>query len=147
MRHSPVLAVDPADLDAEDRERLETAVDHAERTGTLDLDSLPQPIREQLAFAMDALRRGESVAAVADGKPLTSTEAAKLLGMSRSHLARLCEAGSIENFTIGNALRVPASEVMRILNERATAKAEARDAAATAEQRRRDRAARAAGIV
>ncbi len=88
-------------------------------------------MRTQFRFALDAFARGETVAAVANGKPLTSNEAAKLLGMSRTHLARLCEEGRIESFAVGNALRIPADEVMRILTERGRAKTDARAAAAT----------------
>ena len=104
-------------------------------------------MREQLLFAVEAYARGQSVAAVATGKPLTSTEAAKLLGVSRTHLTRLCEEGRIESFTVGNALRIPADEVMRILTERGRVKTQAREAAATADDRRRARAARAAGLL
>ena len=53
----------------------------------------------------------------------------------------------IENFTVGNALRIPADEVMRILTERGRAKTQAREAAATADDRRRARAARTAGLL
>ncbi len=146
MRTSPLNVVDPTELADEDRERLGHVADDAARTGTIDLATLPEPVREQLRFALDAFARGETVAAVANGKPLTSNEAAKLLGMSRTHLARLCEEGRIESFNVGNALRISADEVMRILAERGRAKTDAREAAATADQRRRARAARAAGL-
>jgi len=147
MRTSPVNIVDPTDLAAEERERLQHAAAVAETSGKIDLETLPPAVREQLLFAIEAYARGESVAAVATGKPLTSTEAAKLLGMSRTHLARLCNEGRIESFTVGNAVRIPADEVMRILTERGRAKTQAREAAATADARRRARAARSAGLL
>lgn len=146
MRGSPVNVVDPADLAEGERDLLRHVADEAETTGTIDLESLPPAVREQLLFAIDAYARGESVAAVATGKPLTSTEAAKLLGMSRTHLKRLCEEGRIESFTVGNALRIPGEEVMRILAERGRAKTQAREAVATADDRRRMRAAQSAGL-
>ncbi len=146
MRTSPVNIVDPTELAADERERLQHAAVAAETSGKIDLDSLPPAVREQLMFAIEAYARGESVAAVATGKPLTSTEAAKLLGMSRAHLTRLCDEGRIENFSVGNAVRIPADEVMRILTERGRVKTQAREAAATADTRRRARAARAAGL-
>ena len=145
MRNSPVVCVDPAEFAPADRSRIAAVVEDAERTGTLDLGSLPLEVRDQLLFAVAAIARGETVLAVANGKPLTSTEAATALGMSRSLLTRLCEEGRIESFSNGNALRIPATEVMRILNERANAKADARVAATTADQRRRARAAQLAG--
>jgi excisionase family DNA binding protein len=95
---------------------------------------------------LGARARGPRPVRLRGGKPLTSNEAAKLLGMSRNHLARLCEEGRKESFTVGNALRIPADEVMRILTERGHAKTDAREAAATADQRRRARAARTAGL-
>ncbi|CAN5661602.1 hypothetical protein BH24ACT4_BH24ACT4_04480 [soil metagenome] len=144
MRNSPVNVVEPADLATDERERLLHAAEDAATSGKIDLESLPSAVREQLLFAIDAYSRGESVAAVATGKPLTSTEAAKLLGMSRTHLTRLCDEGRIESFTVGNALRIPGEEVMRILAERGRAKTQARQAAATADDRRRARVARAA---
>ena len=147
MRTSPVNIVDPTDLAAEERERLQHAAAVAETSGKIDLETLPPAVREQLLFAIEAYARGESIAAVATGKPLTSTEAAKLLGMSRTHLARLCNEGRIESFTVGNAVRIPADEVMRILTERGRAKTQAREAAATADARRRARAARSAGLL
>lgn len=146
MRTSPVNVVDPADLADDERDQLRHVAEDAVTSGKLDLGSLPEAVRAQLLFAVDAYLRGESVAAVATGKPLTSSEAAKLLGMSRTHLTRLCEEARIESFTVGNALRIPADEVMRILTERGRAKTEAREATATADDRRRARAARAAGL-
>ena len=146
MRTSPILIVDPTDFAVDDLERLQLASDNAESSGKIDLESLPAAVREQLLFAIDAYSRGESVAAVATGKPLTSTEAAKLLGMSRTHLTRLCDDGRIESFAVGSALRIPADEVMRILTERGRVKTQAREAAATADIRRRARAARAAAL-
>jgi excisionase family DNA binding protein len=146
MRTSPVNVVDPADLAEDDRDRLRHAADDAANTGKIDLESLPDAVRAQLLFAIEAYGRGETVAAVAGGKPLTSNEAAKLLGMSRTHLARLCEEGRIDSFDVGNALRIPSDEVMRILVERGRAKTDAREAVATADDRRRARAARAAGL-
>ena len=147
MRTSPVNVVDPIDLGADERELLQHAAKDATASGKLDLRCLPGAVRKQLLFALDAYSRGESVAAIAAGRPLTSTEAAKLLGMSRTHLTRLCDEGRLDSFTIGNALRIPADEVMRILKERGRVKTLAREAAATADDRRRTRAARAAGLL
>jgi excisionase family DNA binding protein len=139
-----VIAVDPAALGDDERDQIESAAATAESSRTIDLSSLPADVADQLLFALQALSRGEKVAAVADGKPLTTTEAANLLGMSRSHLTQLCDEGRIESFQTGSQRRISAQEVMRLLTERSRAKSEARQAAATAEDRRRARAARAA---
>lgn len=146
MRNSPVIAVDPSELPLNERGRLEAATVAAEQSGTIDLSSLPADVANQLLFALQTLSRGAKVAAVADGKPLTTTETAKLLGMSRSHLVQLCDEGRIESFAQGSQRRISADEVTRILVERARARTEAREAAATADRRRRVRAARAAGL-
>lgn len=146
MRNSPVVTVDPTDLPAGERDRIDAVLDDAKNSGKLDLSSLPDGVRAQLLFALSAIARGEQVAAVASGKPLTTTEAAELLGMSRTHLARLCQEGRVPSFTVGNSLRIDSETVMTILRDRGRIRLEARDAAATAEDRRRARAARAAGI-
>jgi excisionase family DNA binding protein len=70
-----------------------------------------------------------------------SNEAAQLLGMSQTHLRRLCDEGRIASFSVGSALRIPTEEITRILAERGQAKSEGRRAAATADERRRARAA------
>jgi len=146
MRNSPVVTVDPTELADDARRRLDAAVDEAKNSGKLDLSALPDDVRAQLFFALDAVARGEQVAAVASGKPLTTTEAAELLGMSRTHLSRLCKEGRVPSFTVGNSLRIDSETVMTILRERGRIRVEAREAAATAEDRRRERAALAAGI-
>ena len=146
MRNSPIATVDPAALLDTERARVAALVDDAKVSGTLDLSELPDDVRAQLFFALDAVARGKHVTAVADGKPLTTTEAAELLGMSRTLLTRLCNEGRIPSFTVGTSLRVDAETVMTILRERGRIKTEAGHAVATAEDRRRDRAAVAAGI-
>lgn len=140
------MAVDATELPSDERDRVGAAADDAKHNGTLDLTSLPDDVRAQLLFALDAVARGEQVTAVASGKPLTTTEAAELLGMSRTHLRRLCIEGRVPSFTVGNSLRIDSGTVMTILRERGRIRVEAREAAATAEDRRRERAARAAGI-
>lgn len=147
MRNSPLNVVDPTSLAADDRSLIGRVAEDAESKGTLDLSALPTPVQEQLMFALYSLALGEVVAAVSTSKPLSSTEAAKALGMSRTHLTRMCDEGRIESFAVGSHLRVPGEEVVRILRERAAATIRSREAAATAEDRRRDRAAQAAGLL
>lgn len=146
MRNSPIATVDPADLLDTDRARVAALLDDAKASGRLDLAALPEEVRSQLLFALDAVARGKQVAAVADGKPLTTTEAAELLGMSRTLLTRLCNEGRIPSYTVGTSLRIDSDTVMTILRERGRIKTEARHAVATADERRRERAARAAGV-
>lgn len=149
MRNSPLNVVDPTtDLADDDCRLLSRVANDAASSGTLDLNSLPGPVRKQLFFALQCLAQGEAVAAIStNSKPLSSTEAAKALGMSRTHLTRLCDEGRIESFTVGSHLRVPSGEVLRILTDRGQAMLESRKAAETADERRRTRAARAAGLL
>jgi excisionase family DNA binding protein len=115
MRSSPVVTVDPTELPDGACDRLDAAVDEAKDSGKLDLTALPDDVRAQLLFALDALDRGEQVAAVASGRPLATTEAAELLGMSRTHLTRLCKEGRVPSFIVGNSLRIDSETVMTIL--------------------------------
>lgn len=146
MRNSPIVTVDPNTMPAEARSSLASALRDANETNTIDLSSLPTEVRAQLLFALDAIYHGRTVAAVAHGKPLTTTEAADLLGMSRSHLSRLCREGRIPSYKVGSSLRIDADTIMTILRERARLRADAHEAATTAEARRRARAAKAAAI-
>lgn len=145
MRNAPVLVVDPSGFTDDERESVAEVANETQRgENTIDLDRLPDVVADQLRFALDALQKGEIVAAITDGKPLTTTEAAKLLGMSRSHLLRLCDEGRVVTHSIGSHQRIPTSEVVRILQSRANATADARTAAASAEVRRRARITRRA---
>lgn len=142
VRNSPVLTVDV--LDDPSRSQVEAAVEDAKKDGTIDLNSLPQDVRAQVFFALDALAHGRSVAAlITDGKPLTTTEAAEALGMSRSHLQQLCDEGRIPSYRVGTSRRIDADVVLQILQARARARQEARAAGESSDARRRARAARA----
>ncbi len=147
MRNSPLNVVDPASFGADDLSLLSRIAEDADDSGTLDLNALPEPVQDQLMFALHTLARGDVVAAISTNKPLSSTEAAKALGMSRTHLTRMCDEGRIESFVVGSHLRVPGEEIVRILRERAAAMIQSREAAATADDRRRQRAAHAAGLL
>lgn len=146
MRNSPVLTVDASEMPVDTRKCVQDSVENARQSGKLDLTALPEGVREQILFALDSIAKGRLVAAVANGKPLTTTEAAKLLGMSRTHLTRLCTEGRIPSFRVGSSLRVDAETVTAILQERSRARLEAENAVKSAETRRRARAARAAGL-
>lgn len=148
MRNSSLNVVNPnQDLGADDRDQLCRIVEDAAESGSLDFHGLPQAVQDQLVFAVQCLSHGEAVAAIRTTQPLSSTEAARALGMSRTHLTRLCEEGRISSFTVGTHLRIPGEEVLRILKERGKAMLDSRSAAVTADERRRIRAAQAAGLI
>ena len=146
MRNSPVSTVDPEALDDDARAQVSAIAHQAGDSGVIDLSSLPRDVVDQLQLVLESLAAGTKVSMVAEGKPLTSREAADLLGMSLTHFKRLCSEGRIPSFRTGNALRVDSDVVLTILRERGRATNEARIAATTADQRRRARAAKAAGL-
>jgi excisionase family DNA binding protein len=84
-------------------------------------------------------------AAETDGLSFTVTEAAELLGMPQTLLSRFCDDGRIPCVGYGTTRRIDAATVHTILHERARIKTDARKAIGTAEERRRIRAATAAG--
>jgi excisionase family DNA binding protein len=133
------------EISAPECERLVEAAARAEEGAVLDLAALPESVRAQVLFALDSLAHGHQVAAVATGKPLTTSEAAELLGMSRTYLTRLCDEGRIPSYTVGTSRRIEAETVMTILRERSRARDEARAAASTRDERRPRRAAQGRG--
>ncbi len=144
MRNSPVLTVDPTALPIPELKRVSEAANVAKRGEPIDFASLPAAVREQLVCALDAIAHGQTVLVVASGKPLTTTEAAGLLGMSRGHFVRLCDEGRIPSYKTGNSRRVDPDVIMQILRDRSTLLDQMRASAGTADERRRERAARAA---
>ncbi len=87
MRNPPIATVDPADLLDTEREHVAAVLDDPKSSGTLAIASLPDGVRMQLFFVLDSVACGKRVTAVADGKSLATTEAAELLGMSRTLLS------------------------------------------------------------
>lgn len=146
MRNSPVVTVDPNEISAPERGRVAEAAARAKEAGVLDLAALPESVRAQVLFALDSLAHGRQVAAVVSRKALTTSEAAELLGMSRTYLTRLCDEGRIPSYAVGASRRIEAETVMTILRERSRARDEGRAAASTRDERRLRRAARAAGV-
>jgi excisionase family DNA binding protein len=66
--------------------------------------------------------------------------------MSRTYLSRLCDEGRVPSYAVGTSRRIEAETVMTILRERSRVREEGRAAAATRDERRLRRAARAAGL-
>lgn len=146
MRNSPVVTVDPTEISAPERELVAKAAARAKEADVLDLAALPESVRAQVLFALESLAHGRQVAAVATGKALTTSEAAELLGMSRTYLTRLCDEGRIPSYAVGASRRIESETVMTILRERSRTRDEARAVASTQDERRLRRAARAAGL-
>ena len=62
MRTSPVNVVDPTDMAGNERDNLSHIVEEIVESGTIKLDALPEPLRAQLLFALDACAKGQVVA-------------------------------------------------------------------------------------
>ena len=88
---------------------------------------------------------GVSLLAVSEPSRRVSS-LAELLGMPLTLLSRLCDEGRIPSVAAGLTRRIDAATVQTILHERARIKTDARKAIGTAEERRRTRAATAAGF-
>lgn len=65
----------------------------------------------KLAKLLEAQREGHDVAVVEAAKEYTTTEAAKLLGISRAHLSRLIREGKVRSHKVGSHHRVTAREI------------------------------------
>ncbi|WBB74488.1 helix-turn-helix domain-containing protein [Micromonospora sp. WMMD1128] len=73
---------------------------------------VPAQLFDLLEQITATLSRGDGVAVSAIARELTTTEAAKLLGMSRPTLVRLLENGSIASHRVGSHRRVFLADVL-----------------------------------
>ncbi|ETD34423.1 helix-turn-helix domain-containing protein [Williamsia sp. D3] len=73
------------------------------------------PANSQLADTLDylaeALRSGLGVTVVTDETRVTPNQAAKVLGMSRSHLYKLLDQGLIKSVSVGRDRRIALSDL------------------------------------
>ena len=97
----------------------------------------------QFLRVQQELSHNGKVPLVASGSPLTTTEAANLQGMSPTHLAQLCDEGSIDSSPNGKKRDIPLAEVQRILVERNSSRIGGRRSAESTDQRRLNRVIRA----
>ncbi|MFG1775338.1 helix-turn-helix domain-containing protein [Micromonospora sp. NPDC049051] len=73
---------------------------------------LPAQLLDVLRHASALLARGDGVAVSAVARELSTTEAAKLLGMSRPTLVRLLETAAIPCHRVGSHRRLLLSDVL-----------------------------------
>jgi hypothetical protein len=86
----------------------------------------PEPTSDDVPITSDGQRldsKEKALAFCADlaaerGVALDLDAAAVLLGMTRSHLGRLCEEGRVECVSAGRGLVVPGAELARIVRAR-----------------------------
>src|SRR5699024_5961928 len=65
----------------------------------------------KLAELLEAQSTGREISMVESTKEYTTTEAAKLLGISRAHLSRLIRDGKIRSHKVGSHHRITAREI------------------------------------
>jgi len=83
---------------------------------------LPRQVERALAIMLREAAEGHTVAVVTIGQEdLTTTQAARLLGVSRPHVVKLIDSGLLQAHRAGTARRVRAADVAaykRVVEER-----------------------------
>ncbi|GAA0611591.1 hypothetical protein GCM10010174_31350 [Kutzneria viridogrisea] len=75
-----------------------------------------------------ALSQGQAVTVAAHDTMLTTTQVAKVLGVSRQHVARLIDSGALADTMVGAHHRVALSEVAEYQRRRALVRQLTQDA-------------------
>lgn len=100
-----------------DERQLDEVADALQRpgvtVGSTSLAELPAPIREALADVLHRFARGESVVVGSAETLLTTSEAAKVLGISRTYLVRMIDAGELACEFVGTHRRIRLGEALR----------------------------------
>ena len=73
---------------------------------------LPEPVERALRATIAILAAGDSVAVVAVGRQLSTSQAARLLDVSRPHLITLLERGEVPHRRIGTHRRLRLVDVL-----------------------------------
>lgn len=77
-------------------------------------------VRDRIHELIHPLARGHEISITVMAENLTTTEAAERLGVSRKILTKMIEAGELRSYQLPQSShrRIPAAEVMRVLQER-----------------------------
>lgn len=86
------------------------SIDRGENVVHIDIRLTPGDAAK-LADLLEAQRKGYSVSVVESAKEYTTTEAAKMLGISRGHLSRLISQGKVRSHKVGSHHRITAREI------------------------------------
>lgn len=70
-------------------------------------DAAPPELQHMLSTLAASLREGDEILAVTGDETLTPNQAAKQLGMSRTHLYKLLDDGTIGFHRVGRDRRIP----------------------------------------
>lgn len=79
-----------------------------------------ETVRDHIHELIHPLARGHEISVTVRAEDLTTTEAAERLGVSRKILTKMMEAGELRSYQLPQSShrRIPAAEVMRVLQER-----------------------------
>ena len=106
--------INPDALDAEMAEQVATQLD----AGAL---QLPESLREALKEIVAELRAGNEVTVMSSSAVLTTAEAAELLNVSRPHVVKLVDEGSIAHHMAGSHRRLALADVLAYKSQRSKA--------------------------
>jgi len=115
LRQEFVIVNGGVDLAAQEAQRVVAAAGASTlRLATEDghLHPLPEPAERALRAALAALAAGDGVAVVPMRETLSSSQAARLLNVSRPHLITLLDRGEIPHSRTGTHRRLRLAEVL-----------------------------------
>jgi excisionase family DNA binding protein len=81
-------------------------------------DAMPAELRDVLNSLAESLREGDDVVAFDPQQTLTPAQAAKRLGMSRTHLYKLLDNGTVASHRVGRDRRIVIRDLMQFAAER-----------------------------
>jgi len=77
-----------------------------------------EPIRSELLTVLNNMGKGQGFAILPLDKELTPSQAAEVLGVSRTHFMRIVQKGDIPHRTVGTHHRVRLDDVLQYRDER-----------------------------
>jgi excisionase family DNA binding protein len=103
--------INPSALDAEAAEQVAAQLD----AGVLEL---PASLRKALQGIVAELRAGNEVTVMSSSAVLTTAEAAELLNVSRPHVVKLVDGGSIPHHMAGSHRRLALADLLAYKTQR-----------------------------
>lgn len=88
---------------------------------------IPASALHALKLVVQGMARGQTMTLVPHGKELTTQEAADLLHISRPHLVKLLDEGTIPHYKVGTHRRVRLEDVLDYRERRASTRREKLD--------------------